>query len=172
MGGDGYIYAANESGQVLKVDTTSNKYGWIGDRIYSGNGVGWGDPIVGVDRCIYWPPLVANRVLTFDPETQQLPSLMRNDLGERGFKWSSGALASDGVIYCILFSSKQSPSIDPFKEFAMTMQNNVHMYPEELGRLFAKDGCNETFYGSALRKFGIEKVFKFLFEESLPSDDE
>jgi hypothetical protein len=49
------------------------------------------------------------------------------------------------------------------------MQNNIQKYPEELGRLFAKDGLNETFYGSAVRKFGIEKVFKFLVEECLPS---
>ena len=47
---------------------------WIGDRIYSG--AGWGDPIVGVDKCIYWPSRNANRVLKFDPETQQLPSLV------------------------------------------------------------------------------------------------
>ena len=54
----------------------------------------------------------------------------------------------------------------------MTMQSNIQKYPEELGRLFAKDGLNETFYGSAVRKFGIEKVFKFLVEECLPSDKE
>ena len=54
----------------------------------------------------------------------------------------------------------------------MTMQNSIHTYPQELGRLFAKDGCNETFFGSAVRKFGIEKVFKFLVEECLPSDKE
>jgi hypothetical protein len=30
----------------------------------------------------------------------------------------------------------------------------------------------ETFYCSAIRKFGIEKVFKFLVEECLPSDKE
>jgi hypothetical protein len=54
----------------------------------------------------------------------------------------------------------------------MTMQNNILKCPEELGKLFAKDGCNETFYGSAVRKFGIEKVFEFLVEECLPSDKE
>ena len=32
--------------------------------------------------------------------------------------------------------------------------------------------CNETFYWSAVRKFGIEKVFKFLIEECLTSDEE
>ena len=68
--------------------------------------------------------------------------------------------------------TNQVLAIDPFKELAMTMQSNIHIYPEELGRLFAKDGCNETFYDSAVRKFGIDKVFKFLVEECLPSDKE
>jgi hypothetical protein len=75
-------------------------------------------------------------------------------------------------MYCIPVSANQVLAIDPFKELAMTMQNNILKYPEELGKLFAKDGCNETFYGSAIRKFGIEKVFKFLVEECLPSDKE
>ena len=48
----------------------------------------------------------------------------------------------------------------------------MKLYPDELGRLFVKDGYNETFYGSAIRKFGIEKVFEFLVEECLPSDRE
>jgi hypothetical protein len=75
LGGDGYIYAVNCAGQVLQIDTTSNNYTWIGDRIYD-SGWGWGDAIIGVDKCIYWPPYNANRVLKFDPETQQLPSLV------------------------------------------------------------------------------------------------
>ncbi len=52
---DGYIYAANAVGQVLKVDTTINNYTWIGDRICSGNVLAWGGPIVGVDKCMDWP---------------------------------------------------------------------------------------------------------------------
>ena len=70
LGSDGYIYAANKFGQVFQIDTTSNNYTctWIGDRIYSRRSgttaEGWGHPIVGVDKCIYWPPRDANRVLT------------------------------------------------------------------------------------------------------------
>jgi hypothetical protein len=176
LAGDGDIYAANESGQVLKVDITRNNYTWIGDRLYSrGWGWGWGHPIVGVDKCIYWPPSFANRVLKFDPETQQLPSVVGGDLGGGGdLKWEgAGAIATDGVIYCIPYCDTQILAIDPFKELAMTMQNNIIKYPEKLDWLFAMDGgCNETFYGSAVRKFGIEKVFKFLVEECLPSDEE
>jgi hypothetical protein len=95
-----------------------------------------------------------------------------DDLGTGSYKWQGGALATDGAIYCIPYVANQVLAIDPFKELAMTMQSNIHIYPEELGRLFAKDGCNETFYGGAVRKFGIEKVFKFLVEECLPSDKE
>jgi hypothetical protein len=178
LGGDGYIYAANDSGQVLQIDTASKnnnyEYTWIGDRIYSGYGPGWGHPIVGADKCIYWPPSHANRVLKFDPETQQLPSLVGDDLGEGWcLKWQGGALATDGVIYCFPDRATQVLAIDPFKEMLMTLKNNFRQHPQELGLLFVKDEeCNETFYCSAVRKFGIEKVFKSLIEECLPADGE
>ena len=87
-------------------------------------------------------------------------------------KWQGGALATDGIIYCIPHCSTHVLAIDPFNELGMTMHNNIQQYPEELGWLFAKDGCNETFYNSAVRKFGIDKVFQFLVEECLPSDKE
>ena len=178
LAGDGYIYAANGDGQVLQINTTSNDYTWIGGPIDSGYGRGgWGDAIVGADKCIYWPPYFANRVLKFDPETQQLPSLVGDDLGERCIegrinKWVGGALATDGAIYCIPSCATQILTIDPLKELAMSMQHGINKYPEELGRLFVKDGRNETFYGSAVRKFGIEKGFKLLVEDCLPSDEE
>jgi hypothetical protein len=169
--GDGYIYAANESGQVLQIDTTNGNYTWIGDRIYSRRW-GWGDPIVGADKCIYWPPCSANRVLKFDPETQQLPSLVGGHLGRGYGKWKGGALATDGVIYCVPHRATQVLTIDPFREMKMTLHNNFIQHPQELGRLFVKDEeCNETFYNSALRKFGIEKVFQ-LFDECLPKEAE
>jgi hypothetical protein len=173
LGDDGFIYAANSVGRVLKVDTVNNNYTWIGDRIFSERERGWVDPIVGVDKCIYWPPCDANRVLKFDPETQQLPSLVGGDLGEGSDKWLGGALAADGAIYCFPFDSSHVLVIDPFKEMSMALWNNFREHPQELGRLFVKDEeCNETFYNSAVRKFGIEKVFKFLIEECPPSDKE
>ena len=108
----------------------------------------------------------------FDPETQELPSLVGGDLGAAG-QWQSGALAAtDGAIYCIPYRSTQIHAIDPFKELAMTMQHSINKHPQELRRLFVKDGRNETFYGSAVRKFGIEEVFKLFVEECLPSDEE
>jgi hypothetical protein len=69
LAGDGDIYAVNKYGQVLKVDTANNNYTWIGDPFYYSvaYGRGWGHPIIGVDKCIYWPPFNANRVLKFDP---------------------------------------------------------------------------------------------------------
>jgi hypothetical protein len=91
------------------------------------------------------------------------------DLGQGYCKWLGGALASDDAIYCLSVSSKQILAIDPFKELAMSMHKNFKKHPQELGRLFVKDEewCNETFYNGAVRKFGIEKVFK-----CLPSDKE
>jgi hypothetical protein len=102
-----------------------------------------------------------------------LPSLVGDVLGTGNYKWKGGALAPDGSIYCIPYNATQILTIDPFKEMSMTLQNNFRQHPQELGRLFVKDEeCDETFYNSAARKFGIEKVFKVLVEECLPSDKE
>jgi hypothetical protein len=171
--GDGFIYAANGGGQVLKVNTTHNSYTLIGGRIYSGDGEhGWGDAIIGDDECIYWPPSCANRVLKFDPKTQQLPSLVGGDLGRKRYKWEAGALSSNGVIHCFPTFSSRVLVIDPFQEFSTTLQTNMKLYPDELGRLFLKDEeCDETFFESSLRKFGGDKVFT-LIEECLPLDAE
>jgi hypothetical protein len=55
----------------------------------------------------------------------------------------------------------------------MTLKNNFRLYPQELGRLFVKDEkCDETFYDSAVRKFGIEKVFQLIEECPPPPLDE
>jgi hypothetical protein len=97
-----------------------------------------------------------------------------DDFGEEGFKWKGGALAANGVIYCIPYYTSRVLAIDPFKEFSATLQTNMTLYPDELGRLFLKDEeeeCNETFFESSLRKFGGEKVFE-LIEECLPLDAE
>ena len=128
LAGDGYIYAMNQYGQVLQVDTTSNNYTWIGDRIYSGiRGKGWGDPIIGVDKCIYWPP--------------SDPSLVGDDLGGTGsYKWQCGALATDGTIYCIPYCSSVVLVIDPFKEFSATLQTNMTLYPDVWPYIFEGRG--------------------------------
>jgi hypothetical protein len=107
LGGNGYIYAVNDCGQVLQIDTTISDYTWIGDELCSDE-IGWGDPIIGADKCIYWPPSDANRVLKFDPETQQLPSLVGDDFGRGNWKWNGGAIATDGggnLLYPIIFRS-------------------------------------------------------------------
>jgi hypothetical protein len=96
-----------------------------------------------------------------------------DDLLGKG-KWQNGALATEGVIYCLPSGGvKQILAIDPFKELSMTLKNNFRLYPQELGRLFVKDEkCDETFYDSAVRKFGIEKVFQLIEECCLPTDEE
>ena len=77
------------------------------------------------------------------------------DLGEGGQKWQGGALATDGVIYCIPFYPSRVLAIDPFKECSATLQINMTLYPDELGCLFLKDEeCDETFFETLLRKFG------------------
>ena len=93
-----------------------------------------------------------------------MPSLVGGDLGEGDLQWNCGALATDGAIYCIPHAAKQILTIDPFKEFSATLQTNITLYPDEIGRLFLKDEeeCDETFFERSLRKFGGVKYLKLL----------
>jgi hypothetical protein len=102
LGSDGNIYGLNNFDQVLKVDTSARTVRPIGERHPLNSKVRGpmaGDPIIGLDQCIYWPPAMRNQVVKFDPAVKQLPWFLV--LGERfglGYGWHGGALANDGVI--------------------------------------------------------------------------
>jgi hypothetical protein len=87
-------------------------------------------------------------------------------------KWGSGALAKhDGFIYCMPSNAFQVLVIDQFTEFATELEDNMKLYPEELGRLFAKDKYCMTFYESSVKKFGKKRVLR-LIEDCMPVDVE
>ena len=118
MARDGYIYALTNDGRGLQIDTASNSYSL---SIQLEN-LGWGDAILGIDGCIYWPPKNnASRILKYDPYSDQ-SSLVGGDLSNRG-GWSSGALAIDGVIYCLPDNANRVLAIDPIREFWATNQS-------------------------------------------------
>jgi hypothetical protein len=52
LGCDGNIYALNDDGDVLKVDTSARTMSFI--RNYASIFCGSGDPVVGPDQCICW----------------------------------------------------------------------------------------------------------------------
>jgi hypothetical protein len=169
LGRDGFIYAATDDGQVLRIDVVNSLLHFVGIRVMSDHqSVGWGAAILGNDGCIYWPPYCANQTLKFDPVTQ-IASLVGDYFGDTFSKWSSGAAAGpDGAIYCIPCNATRVLAIDPFKEFAMKLQAEMEKYPEELGRLFEKDDRGITFYECSITKFGIEKVSKVI-QDCIPS---
>lgn len=64
--------------------------------------------------------------------TQQLPSLVGDDLGEECYKWQCGALAMDGVVYGIPSCSSRVLTIaDLIKGLSATLQTNMKLYPNE-----------------------------------------
>ena len=106
------IFSLNDKGQVLQFDTKTVTHITIGPNIYP-RGWGWGDPVIGQDRCIYWPPLSAGKVLKFNPRTLLPPSEVGDDFGSRSiYKWHSGVLVNDGFIYCIPYCGNQVLEID------------------------------------------------------------
>ena len=163
LGSDGNIYAlSHRHRKVLKIDVVKKKYFLIGDFIQSSHRFdGWGDAVVGSDRCIYWQPFNANRTVQFDILTQSV-SLVGDDFGNKYFKWWGGALSpGDGAIYCIPSSAKQVLSIDPLKEFSMNLKASMEEHPEKLGFLFKmKKGA--TACDSAIARYGKERVFRVI----------
>jgi hypothetical protein len=83
--------------------------------------------------------------------------------------WVTGAVASDGVIYCMPKHANQVLAIDPFHEFAKRLEAYMQEYPEELDRPFVKNSHGKTFYECGVTKFGIDKVFQAV-EECVPLD--
>ena len=109
---DGNIYSSNEKGDILVIDVAKGSHSWILNTFQSTHaGQGWGNPLVGMDGCIYWLPRHANRLMRLNINTL-VPELIGNDLGDASFKWNGGALASDGKIYCIPYSADKILEID------------------------------------------------------------
>ena len=154
---DGCIYALATDSRVLKIDTTNNYHCFVGNSIeshhylFSDFDKGWGNAILGIDGCIYWPPADASRILKYDPHTNQA-SLVGDDYeGERpyfeGFAleiWNGGCLASDGVIYCFPGGARRILTIDPWKEYLMTVKNNIEEHPQHFGLLFERTEERES----------------------------
>ena len=107
LGMDGNIYSSNRKGDILVIDVVKGSHSWILNTLQSTHEYrGWCNPIAGMDGCIYWPPLNANRVMKLNTITQ-VPELIGDDLGDKEHKWNGGAIGSNGIVYCIPYSAEQ-----------------------------------------------------------------
>ncbi len=172
LGSDGNIYGLNRHNKILQLDTSSLCVCIIQTNClmskFERND--FGEPIIGVDKCIYWPPCEGFHVMKFDPATQE-PSIV--EIGWLNSSeyfldqalWEGGALADDGVIYCAPYLSNQILSIDPLRELSATMKRKVRRHPKQLGFLFADDNkSGESLFDSAVRKFGNDTSLRLLDE--------
>ena len=174
LGRDGCIYAADKNGRVLKIDTTNNSHCFVGKTIewWGPDEFGWRDGILGIDGCIYWPPVNACRTLKYDPHSN-LTSLVGDDFGTRvQSKWSGGCTAPDGIIYCLPDRANRILSIDPLKEWISSLKSNMEQFPEKLGCIFhsSDDIPDDTNFDRAVTKFGLSKVLDMLDECMPPAD--
>ena len=165
-GRDGCIYSFNcKHFKVLKMDAVNKSYSLVGndddfvDFFVGDKTFNWGDAVLGNDGCIHWPPLNSHRTLKLDIETQTT-SLIGDYFGISG--WFSGAVASDGAIYCLPPVAGKVFRIDPFQEFAMKLKADMKEHPEVLGFLFQTNKFDKTLYESAIIKYGKAKVFQVI----------
>ena len=116
------------------------------------------------------------RTLKYDPLSDQT-SLVGDDFGIIESKWISGALATDGVIYCNPYCANQILTIDPLGNVLETTKVDMEDRPEEFGSLFqiipgASGGdsvlSSQTNFDHAVIKFGQKKVFEVLEKAMKP----
>ena len=190
VGRDGCIYAVVSfqkyppyRAHVFKIEITNNSHCFVGNDFPSSDNTGkvasWGDGILGIDGCIYWPPNFANRILKYDPYTNQT-LLVGDDFEDMpGCKWHAGALASDRVIYFFPSAANHILSIDPLRELSMAVKSKIEEHPQEFGFLFQETREEEeespspfqTHFDHAVIKFGQEKVLEVLEEHMEPVHD-
>ena len=180
------------SDKILKIDTVNETVTLLDTKLPETGDTRWSPGALAHDGCIYFMPYNACRILKFNPEDESAASvgedlgdlhekyeetvlgtneasLVGDDIACEDSRWASGAVASDGVIYCMPQGGRQVLAIDPFREFAKTLEASMQAYPEELGRLFVKNSHGKIFYECGVTKFGIAKVFQAI-EECVPLD--
>ena len=115
-------------GQILNVDMAHYDWKIIGRKIYKKYGRGWGRPVIGADKCIYFLPCDHDRILQFNPSTQNI-SLIGESYGEKKWKWRVAVLASDGFIYCLPSYAHDILQIDSrhFNEQVVTMIESLNV---------------------------------------------
>jgi len=95
LGRDGCIYSVTCDNSILKIgDTTNHSHYFVGNTAESDHGQygrGWGDAILGIDGCIYWPPQNVHCILKYDLHTNQA-SLVGDVYGNTQNKWRVGSL--------------------------------------------------------------------------------
>ena len=126
LGRDGHIYAACFTGEMLKIDIVNNTPGLLLKMLCSSSKVRTSGKwwlhlfvIVFVSR---------HSCRTVWPSPKWVWSsfaTVGDDLRSVSSKWSSGALAPDGRIYCITFNANQVLCIDPFKHFTTNLKDNM-----------------------------------------------
>ena len=96
-------------------------------------------------------------------------------------KWYGGALAADGIIYCIPSNANQVLAIDPLREFLETTKANMEEdHPEKFGLLFqtrieadedSVPRVSLTNFNHAVIKFGQDTVFEAMDKSMQPIND-
>ena len=169
---DGCIYAIANYKYILKIDTVNNSHCIVGVH----DAEMTGDSMLGIDGCIYWPPCDDGYTLKYDPHSKQTSCVgSQFEIDENN--WLSGALATDGVIYCIPTLANQVLAIDPIGEFLATTKANMQDHPEKFGCLFQTIEVDEDSVPSlanfdlAVVKFGQNTVFEVLEKAMKPVND-
>ena len=152
MGNNGFIYYADDTGNVCEIDPKDGSHSWI-KLTNTANERDWGDAVVGADGNIYWPPNYGTHVLILNMNTKTL-SLMKcqEESIQNGLeKYIGGVLdKSSGYIYCAPYSANQILRLDT-RLPRMTRKSAVggtndspKLSPDRLGYHVYAEGLSEV----------------------------
>ena len=109
LGSDGNVYASPAgASQILQINVMEQTTSLVGPDLGT-EGWKWVKLVEGAEGVIYGIPAVSNDVLRFDPLTKdvQLIPLDESVTKFGRWKWTSGVLANDDVIYAVPFHQDQ-----------------------------------------------------------------
>ena len=67
------IYTGRQDGRVMKINTNNGSHCVVGHSVDPGQ-YSNSDIILGIDGCIYWPPVKSRRIRKYDPQLIKLRS--------------------------------------------------------------------------------------------------
>ena len=81
-----------------------------------GRDIMWYSCAAAPDRCMYFMPADAHRIMKLDPNNGDAMSSVRDDLGDGEYKYLGTVVCIDGCVYGIPYDSKRIVKYDPINE--------------------------------------------------------
>ena len=153
-GNDNCFYCLpSDAKQLLKIDPSNDETTLVGEK-YNGSGK-WCDGFAHGDF-IYGIPSNAKKFLSYNIKTQT-SELVGDDFGGDYTKWTSGAIADDGCLYCFPHQHARILKFNPKDNTTIFVGEEIKGHCKYSGTVKGKNGClyGIAFCASRIAKFNV-----------------